>query len=105
MGRARRDLMRPKRLDFTATVARQSLPLETFFIHSFYTDLRRNMDECYYYAWNLFFSVFPFLLEIFLPSGSDKRGFLPPTQSMINHKLFTSPHVIQGLILQNLFLS
>lgn len=58
VGRARRDVMRPKMLDFTATVARQSLLLETFFIHSFYSDLRRNMDECYYYAWNLFVCVF-----------------------------------------------
>ena len=60
VGRARRDLMRPKMLDFSATAARQSLLLEPFFIHSFYFDLKRNMDECYYYAWNLFFpTVFP----------------------------------------------
>lgn len=51
VGRARRDLTRPKKPDFNATVARQSLLLEPFFIHSFYSDLRRNMDECYYYAW------------------------------------------------------
>lgn len=52
VGRASRDLMRPKALDFAATVARQSLLLEPFFIHSFCSDLRRNMDECYYYAWS-----------------------------------------------------
>lgn len=46
VGRARRDSMRPKTPDFTATVARQSLLLEPFFIHSFHSDLRRNMDEC-----------------------------------------------------------
>lgn len=107
VGWVRRDLMRPKMLDFTATVARQSLLLETFFIHSFYSDLRRNMDEYYYYAWNLFFPVFflPFSRSDFFHQGLTKRGSLPPTWRMINHKLFTSLHVIRGLILQNLFLS
>lgn len=50
VGRARRDLMRPKCLDYTLTAPRLSLPLEAFFIHSFYTDVRRDMDECYYNA-------------------------------------------------------
>lgn len=79
--RASRDVMRPKMLDFTATVARQSLLLETFFIHSFYSDLRRNMDECYYYAWNLFFCVFffPFSWRDFFHQGLTKGAlYLQP---------------------------
>lgn len=81
VGRARRDLMRPKMPDFAATVARQSLLLEAFFIHSFYSDLRRNMDECYYYAWNPFFLVLclPFSWRDFSHQGLTKEAlYLQP---------------------------
>lgn len=62
------------------------------------------MDECYYYAWNLFQTFFLFTGDIFSISPWQK-GLSTSNLEYDKSQTIYFPHIIQGLILQNLFLS